>query len=71
MGDGHVTFKYVAIISREETEIDWPRSGSRTFQTWFEPEPDLRFRVQVRAQAEPEPLMEVWVQPVPEPEPPI
>ena len=46
----------------EQFNVNWPRSGSQTFQTWFRPEPNLRFGVHVRTWAKPEPLPEPNVQ---------
>jgi hypothetical protein len=46
----------VGVNNIVEILLDWPRSGSQTWRTGSEPEPDLRFRVQVREIFEPEPL---------------
>ena len=49
-------------VAEEAQCLNWPRSGSRTFRTWFGPEPNLRFGVHVRPMSEPEPLSEPNVQ---------
>jgi len=51
--------------------LDWPRSGPRTSQTGFKPEPDRWFGVQSSKSIEPEPYKEVWVQRPTEPGPKV